>query len=539
MLFRSEQVGYKALRMFQGENHTGVKARNWLIGHGYDGVNNGDEEYIAFYPEQIKSATNNAGTFDPNQKSTLLSEREDYSDFALMSANADARIYSYDFLVNQPDMKVTMLPNLNDIMLNGKISQQNIIKLGRANAISLGGKVNSQGHIGVSNAYTGRVVNITNNGIRHGMSSDSQDKFERLANNSRSGSMAGDIVRSGIPINGLKPTAKNARGTYALASYALDKRGKEYIAITHVDQVTGQTVDMELVENTHSINTRRKKEAAHAFLRKSLADGQELYTASTISIRDFLDVVNDTFRSILPKDVLMRLNGTTETHGYYTGKTLHQERDPFNLSPRQILARAFMDIARTDGEKRNLKEYKNLVGSINRMEQEAKDLRVTNTEERRKKGDADKKLIDANTKRINDLEERITSADKRLLRLQNAAPLKALVKRESVRIRAEAVAGEREKGNARLARYKNKEALVTSRENVKALSKKLGEYIVNPSKGKSVPLAVRGVVGEFLQSINEQSQPKTISIRKEVHMKKHMPILVTLFLCMIAVSVMA
>lgn len=51
-----EQVGYKALRMFQGQNDAGIKARNWLIAQGYDGVNNGNEEFIAFYPEQIKSA---------------------------------------------------------------------------------------------------------------------------------------------------------------------------------------------------------------------------------------------------------------------------------------------------------------------------------------------------------------------------------------------------------------------------------------------------------------------------------------------------
>lgn len=51
-----ESVGYRALNRFKGQNQAGVKARNYLISLGYDGVNNGDEEYIAFYPEQIKSA---------------------------------------------------------------------------------------------------------------------------------------------------------------------------------------------------------------------------------------------------------------------------------------------------------------------------------------------------------------------------------------------------------------------------------------------------------------------------------------------------
>ena len=53
-----EGAAYKALNMFKGQNDAGKKARNYLIRQGYDGVNNGDEEYIAFYPEQIKNIDN-------------------------------------------------------------------------------------------------------------------------------------------------------------------------------------------------------------------------------------------------------------------------------------------------------------------------------------------------------------------------------------------------------------------------------------------------------------------------------------------------
>lgn len=57
-----ERVAYKALNMFKGQNGAGIKAREYLISRGYDGVNNGDEEYIAFYPEQIKNIDNLAPT---------------------------------------------------------------------------------------------------------------------------------------------------------------------------------------------------------------------------------------------------------------------------------------------------------------------------------------------------------------------------------------------------------------------------------------------------------------------------------------------
>lgn len=54
----SSGVAYSALNKFKGQNNAGVKAREYLESQGYDGVNNDGEEYIAFYPEQIKSTNN-------------------------------------------------------------------------------------------------------------------------------------------------------------------------------------------------------------------------------------------------------------------------------------------------------------------------------------------------------------------------------------------------------------------------------------------------------------------------------------------------
>ena len=72
-----EGVGYKALRVFAGQNNAGIKAREYLEKLGYDGVNNSDEEYIAFYSNQIKSATDNIGTFDPENDDTHYAVSDD------------------------------------------------------------------------------------------------------------------------------------------------------------------------------------------------------------------------------------------------------------------------------------------------------------------------------------------------------------------------------------------------------------------------------------------------------------------------------
>jgi hypothetical protein len=59
----NEGQGYKALNRYQGQNGAGIKAREDLIAAGFDGVNSSDEEFIAFEPNQIKSATDNTGAF--------------------------------------------------------------------------------------------------------------------------------------------------------------------------------------------------------------------------------------------------------------------------------------------------------------------------------------------------------------------------------------------------------------------------------------------------------------------------------------------
>lgn len=68
-----ERTAYRALNKFKGQNNAGIKARKLLESMGYDGVNNSDEEYIAFSPKQIKLA--DPVTYDDNGNVIPLSER--------------------------------------------------------------------------------------------------------------------------------------------------------------------------------------------------------------------------------------------------------------------------------------------------------------------------------------------------------------------------------------------------------------------------------------------------------------------------------
>ena len=77
--------------MFKGENNAGVKAKEYLQSLGYDGVNNGDEEYIAFSPEQIKLVDNTSPTESKDIRYSLMEDAQYMADIDKAVAEATAK----------------------------------------------------------------------------------------------------------------------------------------------------------------------------------------------------------------------------------------------------------------------------------------------------------------------------------------------------------------------------------------------------------------------------------------------------------------
>lgn len=100
-----EGTGYQALRRFQGQNGAGVKARNYLIGMNHDGVNNEDMEFIAFYPEQIKSA--DPVVRDKKGNVIPLSERFNSSNPDIRYSLSDDLDFDFNFFANMGQQQET------------------------------------------------------------------------------------------------------------------------------------------------------------------------------------------------------------------------------------------------------------------------------------------------------------------------------------------------------------------------------------------------------------------------------------------------
>ena len=223
----------------------------------------------------------------------------------------DGTAYTYDFLTAQPDMNVTTLPEVDAVRgENNRVDTAKVVQQGMKNARAVG--TERDGKVFVRNRYTGKNLMVTANSIRHGLNGAQN----RLLTNARLGSVIGDIVENAIPINALKSKAKDVTGTYAMAAYATDSRGREFAAVVTVEQKTGRVAGIETYDMLHAVSGRQKNSSQADTKSQSMRS----IKAAKISVADFLQTVNSTHQSILSEDVLRHFEQQRNPKGDYDGQ---------------------------------------------------------------------------------------------------------------------------------------------------------------------------------------------------------------------------
>lgn len=223
----------------------------------------------------------------------------------------DGTAYTYDFLTAQPDMNVTTLPEVDAVRgENNRVDTAKVVQQGMKNARAVG--MERDGKVFVRNRYTGKNLMVTANSIRHGLNGAQN----RLLTNARLGSVIGDIVENAIPINALKNKAKDVTGTYAMAAYATDSRGREFAAVVTVEQKTGRVAGIETYDMLHAVSGRQKNSSQADTKSQSIRS----IKAAKISVADFLQTVNSTHQSILSEDVLRHFEQQRNPKGDYAGQ---------------------------------------------------------------------------------------------------------------------------------------------------------------------------------------------------------------------------
>ncbi len=262
--------------------------------------------------EQAASGTNGDRQYSFDTPVEKMTQEEAQQAYASVSLSTDSRVYDYDFLVALPDMYSVRVVDVNSIRDSaGRIDPTKVIALGKQNALSVG--TERDGSIYVKNRYTGRDLQITTASIRHGLNGS----MSRLLTNARLGSVIGNLVQNAVPINALYNTADVATGTYAMAGYAVDSDGREFVAIITVEQRTGNVEGVDVFDVTHAVSGRQKRSERV----DTKSQGINLSTnASMLSVAEFLPIVKETHQSVLSKNVLDHFGEIRNAGGYYTGR---------------------------------------------------------------------------------------------------------------------------------------------------------------------------------------------------------------------------
>lgn len=184
------------------------------------------------------------------------------------------------------------------------------------------------------NDYTGRELRIDTASIRHGLNGS----LNRLLTNARLGANIGTIVKNAVPINALRNKASDVTGTYAMAAYAADRRGREFVAIVTVEQRSGNVSGVSAYDVAHAVSGRQKNGSQ----ADTKSQGVYPIKAATISIKDFLGIVNSTNQSILPGGVLEKMGAKRAEDGPI-GQRILRILTASTMKPRSRLCKAMLE----------------------------------------------------------------------------------------------------------------------------------------------------------------------------------------------------
>lgn len=287
-----EGVAYKSLYLFKGENNAGIKARNYLISQGYDGVNNGNEEYIAFYPEQIKKIDN----INPTNNSDIRYSRKEP--------------YSYEALTSKPDMKIIDIDDSQKYNPDSE-TRKNIVDTSINNAKKVG-IVNENGNAVIYVDDIDTNIIVPKGAIKHCLD-------RRLNVNAHIALDVGNILKNSIRINELQPRNDNIEKSYVLIGIAKNNVNEPYVVSFVVNKNTNEVSSIDVL---YAVNAKKEPTGSSKSPQLSTAA-----TGSTISISDLLDYVNKYYPDILPEDVLKHYGYDSRPQGKIGESALYSRKE--------------------------------------------------------------------------------------------------------------------------------------------------------------------------------------------------------------------
>lgn len=368
----------------------------------YDGIIDlKNETYFVEKSTQIKSATDNIGTFDRSNPDIRFSARENYS---------------YDALTDKPPMEVTVLDT------NVPANRADVVKTAKQNAASVG-KLNKDGSVSVFVKDIGKEIILGTPGLKHGLSRMTEDNVFATVS-------IGKILANSIQVNEIIPKKESASGGRILIGMGVNPQsGKQYCVRSVVNTFTNE---LESVDVLYAINAK-----GLAALNAPRATAKPLpVTNPTISIADLLAEVNNHFPQVLSMDVLNTLGHTSRPDGDLGKDVVFSDRDPNLPVTRAELAEKLMELTSNPIEEERLTDYIANAKNLDKLQAKLQKL----NSELKKLPAADKATDKATKEKIEALRleaqktaNRLDTYERKLVNLEATAPIKALMQRQSDR----------------------------------------------------------------------------------------------------------
>jgi hypothetical protein len=99
--------------------------------------------------------------------------------------------YTYDHLIQKPDISVEQMPSAPQVYKHKALKIRDLARIGMNNVLGQNNPLNDAKHAFVENVYTGKNIQVTLNGIMHGM----VGKLNRIMINARAGAIIGNLGR--------------------------------------------------------------------------------------------------------------------------------------------------------------------------------------------------------------------------------------------------------------------------------------------------------------------------------------------------------
>lgn len=182
------------------------------------------------------------------------------------------------------------------------------------------------------------------------------------------------------------------------------------------------------------------------------------------------------WRASVPKDIVNRIE--EQITKYSEGQPLYQEREE-DLSERGVLANALEGMAQNDAEKKKLKSYKRDLAEYDELGVQLHLMRAELEDAKKAKDSAKVRELKG---KIVETENRLDIYDKKLLKLEATAPLKALYERERDILKAKA--DERVKKAVERQKARDDERLDTAIEKAKKQQREAVGRLKKKAKAK-------------------------------------------------------